>query len=504
MNKKSLKYQEIVVYLLPLVIIYITGSYLIRSSIHETLVTTANRYIQISDDIFSDVENENKTALLDPTNCVLHEQNLRYEHDIEEMQVFLNQDIVCSSRGDRVDMKAMYVSSEELSSTLFITPAPYSDTGAGISVINKDKAGNGYYAVSSIERNYMRSTVGYWLNERLKRAVIFIDGASAPLGQKKSGSNPQYIAISDLYGYEMLLEASDTFVSERKTFYFLLSIPITLVIYLTLYYMRYLFSRERSMYTEVKLALKMREFFLHYQPHIDASSGSVFGLEALIRWQHPVRGVIYPDVFIPLMEEYGLINEMTDYVLETAYHDLVEKDLTAGLHLGINVPPGYFSDKKNISLLKKYKQKFDNIGIRLGLEITERQFLDDLARESISHLRTAGIDILIDDFGTGQTSLSVLEQTNIDYLKIDKCFVDSIGHESVNAPILNAIINLAKELNVGLIAEGVETEVQAQYLLAQEVTLHQGYLYAKPMPIEEMCSSEGKLKELSTINPLRA
>ncbi|TDR78600.1 EAL domain-containing protein (putative c-di-GMP-specific phosphodiesterase class I) [Photobacterium lutimaris] len=465
---------------------------MVHSSIHEALVTTTDRYIQEADEIFSDVESENKTALLDPENCVLLEQNLRYVHDIEEMQIIFNKDIICSSRGDRIDSQPIYLPTEELPSTLLIIPDPYSVTGASISVINKDILSKGYYAVSSIDKAYIRSSIGYRLDDRFKRAVIFIGEASAPVGQTKVGSNPQYIATSDLYQYEVLLEASDKFTSERKTFYFLLFIPITLVVYLTLYYAQYLFSHKRSMYTEVKLALKMREFFLHYQPHVDASSGRVFGVEALVRWQHPVRGVVYPDVFIPLMEEYGLMNELTDYVLDTAYHDLVGKGFIDGKHLGINVPPGYLSDKKSIYLLKQYKQKFDDIGVSLGLEITERQFLDDAACESISRLRASGVDILIDDFGTGQTSLSVLEQTNIDYLKIDKCFVDSIGHQSVNTPVLNAIINLANELDVGIIAEGVETDLQAQYLLTQGVTLHQGYLYAKPTLIDELYLSDGE------------
>ncbi|WEM45142.1 EAL domain-containing protein (plasmid) [Photobacterium sp. DA100] len=492
MDKQMRKYLRFFVYVSPLVVIFATGSYLVHNSINEVLVTTVNRYIQEANEIFSDVESENKTALLDPQNCVLLERNLRYEHDIEEMQILLNQDVICSSRGDRVDVQPIHIPSDELFSTLVIIPDPYSITGAGLSVINKDTINTGYYAVSSIDKAYIRSKIGYMLDNRFKRAVLFIGESSAPVGQSKRGINPQYIAKSDLYEYEILLEASDKFTSERKTFYFLLFIPITLVVYLTLYFARYLFSRKRSMYTEVKLALKMREFFLHYQPHIDASSGCVFGVEALVRWQHPSRGIVYPDLFIPLMEEYGLMDELTDYVLNAAYHDLAGKDFREGIHLGINVPPGYFSNPKNIRLLKLYKNKFDGIGISLGLEITERQFLDSVACESISRLRTFGIDILIDDFGTGQTSLSVLERTNIDYLKIDKCFVDSIGHQSVNAPVLNAIINLAKELNVGIIAEGVETDRQAQYLLTQGVTLHQGYLYAKPARIEKLFLSKSK------------
>ena len=125
-------------------------------------------------------------------------------------------------------------------------------------------------------------------------------------------------------------------------------------------------------------------------------------------------------------------------------------------------------------------------GIHLGLEITERQLIDNRAKSAIEYLRQHGLEILIDDFGTGQTSLAMLETTPIDYLKIDKCFVDSIGSQSVTAPVLDAIISMAKGLDLKLVAEGVEEQSQADYLVSRGVAIHQGYLYSKPVPFESL------------------
>ncbi|MDN3683357.1 EAL domain-containing protein [Vibrio sinaloensis] len=129
---------------------------------------------------------------------------------------------------------------------------------------------------------------------------------------------------------------------------------------------------------------------------------------------------------------------------------------------------------------------FSQIGIVLTTEITERQMLDDKGREALHRLREHGMRISIDDFGTGHTALSVIQQTEFDYLKIDKCFVDTIGVETVNSAVLNTIIELGHRLNVQMVAEGVEEEHQAQYLAKMGVHKLQGYYFAKPLSLKEI------------------
>ncbi len=153
------------------------------------------------------------------------------------------------------------------------------------------------------------------------------------------------------------------------------------------------------------------------------------------------------------------------------------------------MPPGYLVGSQVIRKIENIHRKLKTNNVELSIEITERQLIDDSARKHIAALRVHGIPVLIDDFGTGQTALAVLQHMKVDYLKIDKCFIDTIGIDSVNSTVLNAIVRLAGDLNVDLIAEGVETEEQAAHLRSLGVTLHQGYLYAKPLPYAEVVSN---------------
>lgn len=215
-------------------------------------------------------------------------------------------------------------------------------------------------------------------------------------------------------------------------------------------------------------------------------SGEIHGYEALIRWVNPKLGFITPDSFIPIAEEYGLINKLTDYVLKQVEQDISSFPTALGLHIGINVPPSYLSSQNHIKRLIKCSNTLSEKGLQLTVEITERQLLDEQGKQVLKPLRNAGIIIAIDDFGTGRTALSVLQDITFDCLKIDKCFTDTIGVDSINAPVLNSIIELAHQLNVEIIAEGIEHAYQAEYLKAKGVKLHQGYYYAKPLCLKEL------------------
>jgi sensor c-di-GMP phosphodiesterase-like protein len=173
-------------------------------------------------------------------------------------------------------------------------------------------------------------------------------------------------------------------------------------------------------------------------------------------------------------------------VLEKAAEDFTKLKFTHPVHLSVNVPPGYLVEPNVIRKIQLIHRQLNNNNVSLGIEITERQLIDDEARKCIAALRVYGIDVLIDDFGTGQTSLAFLQHMRIDYLKIDKCFVDTIGIQSVSSSVLNAIVYFADELKVKLIAEGVETPEQAEHLKKLGVQYHQGYLYSKPLPYRQL------------------
>lgn len=242
--------------------------------------------------------------------------------------------------------------------------------------------------------------------------------------------------------------------------------------------------RRLSPLGELRFAIEQREFIVHYQPIIALQSGICTGAEALVRWRRPDGTIVRPDLFIPLAEESGLILPITDQVIE-----LVIADLGAwltqhpDLHIAINLSA---QDIKTGRVLDVLQAKLENTGIanrQIWLEATERGFMDmQAARATIDKARAQGFWVAIDDFGTGYSSLSYLQKLPLDALKIDKSFIDTIGTDSVSSNVTPHIIDMAKTLQLNIVAEGIETQEQADYLLAREVEYGQGWLYSKALP----------------------
>ncbi|WP_070970080.1 EAL domain-containing protein [Vibrio sonorensis] len=193
-----------------------------------------------------------------------------------------------------------------------------------------------------------------------------------------------------------------------------------------------------------------------------------------------------PAVFIPIAEREQLINTLTDYVLSRVLKDLALQARDEPIHVAVNIPPSYLHEAENRDNLLHYRNQLKNFGYLLSVELTERQIIDNTARSTLEQLRLEELLIAIDDFGTGHTSLSVIQDTQFDYLKIDKCFIDSIGLDTVNAPVLNTIVDLGHRLGVHIVAEGVETEQQADYLTEIGVSHLQGFYFAKPMKAQAL------------------
>ena len=253
--------------------------------------------------------------------------------------------------------------------------------------------------------------------------------------------------------------------------------------------MQEMITARVNLENELGRAIEQEHFQLHYQVQVD-STGRPFGAEALIRWPHPKNGIISPLHFIPVAEETGLIIAIGQWVLETACAQLKlwEQDpLTHQLTLSINVSAKQLFQIGFVAQVHATVQRYGINPTRLKLELTESMFVDNIERviDTINTLSEMGIKISLDDFGTGYSSLQYLKKLRIYQLKIDQSFVRDIVTDIHDEVIIRTIIAMAHSLDVSVIAEGVETEAQKQRLLTNGCTYFQGYLFSKPVPIDE-------------------
>jgi EAL domain-containing protein (putative c-di-GMP-specific phosphodiesterase class I) len=231
-------------------------------------------------------------------------------------------------------------------------------------------------------------------------------------------------------------------------------------------------------------------FFLMYQPKVDLRTGRIFGVEALIRWRHPEHGMVPPPRFIGLAEESGLIVAIGEWVLRTACRQArvwVDAGLDA-LTVSVNVSARQFEEKH---LVERIAVALRDSGLPPGaleLEVTESLLMRDLnqAVARMRELKDMGVSLSIDDFGTGYSSLSALKSFPISTLKIDKSFVRDLGHSLDDQAIALAVISLGHRLHLRVIAEGVETEEQRDFLSANDCDEMQGYLFSPPVPAERI------------------
>jgi len=231
-------------------------------------------------------------------------------------------------------------------------------------------------------------------------------------------------------------------------------------------------------------ALEREEFQVYYQPQVNVHTGKIISAEALVRWLHPQKGLISPAEFIPAAEETGFIVPLGEWVLQTACKQMqVWQNAGFSLRIAVNLSPRQFHQP---DLSSRVAQILAETGLEpnsLELELTESLMVEDAesAIATLQHLKNLGVCISLDDFGTGYSSLSYLTQYPFDTLKIDRCFISNITDGCTNAAIVKAIIEMAHSLCLEVIAEGVETEAEKDFLWRYECDTMQGYLFSPPL-----------------------
>ncbi|PCI58580.1 MAG: hypothetical protein COB34_04975 [Methylophilaceae bacterium] len=256
-----------------------------------------------------------------------------------------------------------------------------------------------------------------------------------------------------------------------------------------------------QMITLLHKAIDQDELTLHYQPKVDLITNEIVGLEALIRWNNPTLGHVSPAQFIPVAEDAGLIISIGEWVLRTACEQLAtwQKYGISRLLMSVNISARQFQQDDLVETIKSILIETGLKAECLELELTESLLMTNAnqAINKLHEIKAMGIQLSIDDFGTGYSNLSYLDKLPIDTLKIDKAFIDSITLNTEKTPIVNTIINLAKNMNMKVVAEGVELAEQVYYLKNQKCDEIQGYYFSRPLAapaIKEMLMSGKKLE----------
>ena len=262
---------------------------------------------------------------------------------------------------------------------------------------------------------------------------------------------------------------------------------------LTLYALLHIMQNEATSRTglesDLRQAIGQKQLQLHYQAQMDAD-GHVVGAEALLRWNHPRLGTVMPDEFIGLAEQTGLILPIGSWVLQVACAQLsvwADQSKMRHLRLAVNISPSQFRQIDFVPQVLALIERYQIEASRLELELTETMLVHDMEDiiEKMTALRAAGVSLSLDDFGTGYSSLNYLKRLPLNCLKIDQSFVRDVLGTASDASIVRMVLALGQSLNLQVVAEGVETEAQHQFLLDNGCTLFQGYLFGHAVPIND-------------------
>jgi EAL domain-containing protein (putative c-di-GMP-specific phosphodiesterase class I) len=241
---------------------------------------------------------------------------------------------------------------------------------------------------------------------------------------------------------------------------------------------------------ELRKALERNEFVLHYQPKVDLVTGKFSGMEALIRWQHPVRGLIHPETFINIAEESGLLTKISKWTINTVCQQIQQwrQQGIRSISVAVNLSASFFQHKDFEETIENALAETGIPPESLELELTEATIMSDPQKVlgSMASMKALGLQLSIDDFGTGYSSLSYLKKLPVDKLKIDQSFIRNIAGDPDNAAVVRAVISIGRSMQLKVIAEGVENASQLAWLQAEGSEEAQGYYFSRPLPTKGM------------------
>jgi diguanylate cyclase (GGDEF)-like protein/PAS domain S-box-containing protein len=249
--------------------------------------------------------------------------------------------------------------------------------------------------------------------------------------------------------------------------------------------LNFLLSKRLEIESKLRKAIENEEFFLRYQPQVELESGRITGMEALLRWNDPKKGEVQPDEFIPVAEELGLIVPIGEWVFRTACRQLKrwEQEGMGHVTVSINISPRQFMSRRLVATLLAIVHETGANPKLIELEITETMIMRNIEQsiETLTELRAAGMQVAVDDFGVGYSSLNQLTRLPASSMKIDRSFISNLPNDAPNGSITEAIIALAKRLHLRVVAEGVENSAQLEFLRANNCEAFQGFLFSRPI-----------------------
>lgn len=318
----------------------------------------------------------------------------------------------------------------------------------------------------------------------------------AVIGSGPSDTSPELYLKSESYQTEssrypisvnVTVPASELLKAWRQALFIFLPMAAIFSILLMILTANWL-RRRISWRDEIRRAIRGRQFSVHYQPVYSNKFQACAGAEALLRWQLPNGEMIRPDIFISAAEAEGMIVPLTQHLLDLMAEDIQSWQVEAGFHIGLNLAAEHLQHPDFIADIEQFAARIKHKQLCITLELTERSLIEDgeMVARKLRHLREQGMKVAIDDFGTGHCSLTYLLTFPLDYLKIDRGFINAIEGVDVETPVLDAIINLCHKLELDVLGEGVETATQFAYLQQRGVIFIQGYYYARPMDNDQL------------------